>query len=137
MIIVAGFCFGHLIHSGLMLGYQIVYLRAEGQEFYDCASIATLLLDVLYPVYSFLQLFFIFKYSNVSSSIDPAMSQNARKSLNIITNVLLFFKYALQPLRLIVRSWLDVPTFAARRLHARAPSGGRWNCGREMSDNLA
>ncbi|XP_023718681.1 proton channel OtopLc isoform X2 [Cryptotermes secundus] len=61
----AGFCFGHLIHSGLMLGYQIVYLRAEGQEFYNCASIATLLLDVLYPVYSFLQLFFIFKYSNV------------------------------------------------------------------------
>ncbi|XP_021939628.1 uncharacterized protein LOC110839581 [Zootermopsis nevadensis] len=61
----AGFCFGHLIHSGLMLGYQIVYLRAEGEEFYNCASIATLLLDVLYPVYSFLQLFFIFKYSNV------------------------------------------------------------------------
>ena len=40
-------------------------------------------------------------------------------------------------LRLIVRSVLDVPTFATRRLqachHARAPSGGRWNCGREMS----
>jgi len=44
-------------------------------------------------------------------------------------------------LRLIVRSELDVPTFATRRLnachHARAPSGGRWNCGREMSGNLA
>jgi len=40
-------------------------------------------------------------------------------------------------LRLIVRSGLDVPTFATRLLHAchhaRAPSGGRWNCGREMS----
>ena len=39
-------------------------------------------------------------------------------------------------LRLIVRSELDVPTFATRCLHAchqaRAPSGGRWNCGREM-----
>jgi hypothetical protein len=70
MFNVSGFCFGHLIHSGLMLGYQIVYLRAEGQEFYNCASIATLLLDVLYPVYSFLQLFFIFKYSNVSVNID-------------------------------------------------------------------
>jgi len=38
------------------------------------------------------------------------------------------------------RSWLDVPTFATRRLHAchhaRAPSGGRWNCGREMSGNF-
>jgi hypothetical protein len=36
-------------------------------------------------------------------------------------------------LRLIVRSGLDVPTFATRRLHAchnaTAPSGGRWNCG--------
>jgi len=44
-------------------------------------------------------------------------------------------------LRLIVRSWLDVPTFATRRLHtchhARAPSGRRWNCGREMSSNFA
>jgi hypothetical protein len=70
MLNVSGFCFGHLIHSGLMLGYQIVYLRAEGNEFYKCASIATLLLDVLYPVYSFLQLFFIFKYSNVSVNID-------------------------------------------------------------------
>jgi len=40
-------------------------------------------------------------------------------------------------LRLIVRSGLDVPTFATRRPHAchhaRVPSGGRWNCGREMS----
>jgi hypothetical protein len=40
-------------------------------------------------------------------------------------------------LRFIVRSGLDVPTFATRRLHAchhaRAPSGRRWNCGREMS----
>jgi hypothetical protein len=51
------------------------------------------------------------------------------------------YNYALQPLRLIVRSGLDVPTFATRRLHAchhaRAPSGGRWNCGREMSGNFA
>jgi len=40
-----------------------------------------------------------------------------------------------------VRSGLDVQTCATRRLHAchhaRAPSGGRWNCGREMSGNFA
>jgi len=40
-----------------------------------------------------------------------------------------------------MRSWLDVPTFATRRLHschhARAPGGGRWNCGREISGNFA
>jgi hypothetical protein len=44
-------------------------------------------------------------------------------------------------LRLIVRSGLDVPTFATRRLHAchqaRAPSAGKWNCGREMFRNFA
>jgi len=61
------------------------------------------------------------------------------KNYNI--NLLLFSTYALQPSKLIVRSGLDVPTFAARRLHAchhaRAPSGGRWNCGREMSENFA
>ena len=43
-------------------------------------------------------------------------------------------------LRLIVRSELDVPTFTTRRLHARhharAPSGRRRNCGREMSGNF-
>jgi hypothetical protein len=49
----------------------------------------------------------------------------------------LFSTYALQPSRLIVPSGLEVLTFATRRLHAchdaRAPSGGRWNCGQEMS----
>jgi len=53
----------------------------------------------------------------------------------------LFIQLRTAALRLIVQSWLDVPTFTTRRLHAchhaRAPSGGRWNCGREMSDNFA
>jgi hypothetical protein len=47
------------------------------------------------------------------------------------------YNYALQPLRLIAWSWLDVPTFATRRLRARAPSSGRWNCGQEMSGYFA
>jgi len=55
--------------------------------------------------------------------------------------IIIIFNYALQPLRFIVRSGLDVPTFATRclhaRHHARAPSGGRWNFGREMSGNFA
>jgi hypothetical protein len=49
----------------------------------------------------------------------------------------LFMQLGTAAWRLIVRSGLDVPTFATRRPHAchhaRAPSGGRWNCGREMS----
>jgi len=61
--------------------------------------------------------------------------------LLLLLLLLLLFNYALQPLRLIVRSGLDVPTFATRRLyachHARAPSGGRWNCEREMYCNFA
>ena len=56
-------------------------------------------------------------------------------------NDLLFIRLRTATLRLIVRSGLDVLTFATRRLHAchhaRAPSGGRWNCGREMSGNFA
>jgi hypothetical protein len=55
--------------------------------------------------------------------------------------VCLFIQLRTAVLRLIVRSGLDVPTFATRRLHAcnhaRAPSGGRWNWGREMSGNFA
>ena len=56
-----------------------------------------------------------------------------------LTLVLLYFifNYALQPLRLIVRSELDVPTFATRRLlachHAWAPSSEMWNYGWQMS----
>jgi len=55
--------------------------------------------------------------------------------LYCITSYYYFQLYALHPSRLIVRSRLDVPTFATTRLHAchhaRVPSGGRWNCGRE------
>nr|CAI5842293.1 unnamed protein product [Callosobruchus analis] len=61
----AGFCFGHLIHSGLLLGYQIVFLTSSDHKFYECASVPILVLDLVYPMYSFLLLFFIFKYSNV------------------------------------------------------------------------
>ena len=61
--------------------------------------------------------------------------------LSIYSNIIIIFNYALQPLRLIVRSGINVPTFATRRLdachHARSPSGGRFNCGREMSCNFA
>ena len=52
-----------------------------------------------------------------------------------------YFLLRTAALRLIVRSCLGVPTFATRRLHAchhaRSPSGGRQNCGREISGNLA
>jgi hypothetical protein len=56
--------------------------------------------------------------------------------LILLLLLLLFSTYALQLSKLIVRSGLEVPTFATRHVHACyhaiAPSGGRWNCGREM-----
>jgi sterol desaturase/sphingolipid hydroxylase (fatty acid hydroxylase superfamily) len=59
----------------------------------------------------------------------------------IIIIIVVIFKYALQPLRLFVRSGLDIPTFATRRLHSchhsRANNGRRWNFGRKMSRNFA
>lgn len=60
------FCLGHLIHSGLLIGYQIMFLTSDGDAFYECASVASLILDFIYPIYSFFLLYFIFKYSNVS-----------------------------------------------------------------------
>jgi hypothetical protein len=55
--------------------------------------------------------------------------------------VCLFVQLCAAALRLIVLYWLDVPTFATRRLHAchhaTAPRGGWWNCGREMFGNFA
>jgi hypothetical protein len=54
-----------------------------------------------------------------------------------LCSICLFSTYALQPSRFIVRSGLDVPTFATRRIHAWAPSAGRWNCEGEMSENFA
>jgi hypothetical protein len=52
----------------------------------------------------------------------------------------LFIQLCTTALRLIVWSWLDVTIFTTRRLHAchhaRAPSSGRWNCGRELSGNF-
>jgi len=75
----------------------------------------------------------ILKYSIARFVID--------KFLWKMNHIIFFSTYVLQPTRLIVRSGLDVPTFATRLLHAchhaRAPSGGRWNCGREMSGNFA
>jgi hypothetical protein len=55
--------------------------------------------------------------------------------------LMLYFFTTHCSLRLIVPSELDVPTFATRRLHAchhaRAPNGGKWNCGREISGTFA
>jgi len=66
---------------------------------------------------------------------------NKIKQMAFHRRLCLFVQLHTAALRLTVRSWLDVPTFATWRLHAchhaRTPSGGRWNCRREMSGNFA
>ncbi|KAH1019495.1 hypothetical protein HUJ04_009305 [Dendroctonus ponderosae] len=61
----AGFCFGHLIHSFLILTYRGLILRSEDQAASECMSVITFAIEILYPIYSITLLFFIFKYSNV------------------------------------------------------------------------
>ncbi len=62
---IAGFAFGLLIHSVLLIVYQVVFLTANDYTFYKCASVITLALEILFPIYSLFVLFFIFKYINV------------------------------------------------------------------------
>ncbi|CAH0759136.1 unnamed protein product [Diatraea saccharalis] len=61
----AAFALGHLIHSVLLIAVQVAQLLDETVENDDCVVIPQVVLDVLSPCYSFLQLYFIFKYSNV------------------------------------------------------------------------
>lgn len=60
------FCLGYLIHTGLNLGQKILYLTEDDPVFENCTCTTDVVMYVLQPVYAFYQLFFIFKYSNVS-----------------------------------------------------------------------
>ncbi|XP_065568661.1 proton channel OtopLc-like isoform X2 [Artemia franciscana] len=61
-----GFCFVHLIHSALLLTRKIMQLTSEKEDIrVHCGDSLGLILAILYPVYSFYQLFIIFKYSSV------------------------------------------------------------------------
>jgi hypothetical protein len=53
----------------------------------------------------------------------------------ILMGFYLFSTYALQPSRLIVRSGLDVPTFATRHLHPAAEGGTGGKKFREFFQN--
>lgn len=61
----AWFCFGLLIHSILTISYQVIFLMDDRIKFRECASILTLCMEILFPIYSIFVLFFIFKYANV------------------------------------------------------------------------
>ncbi|KAM3968294.1 proton channel OtopLc [Aphomia sociella] len=61
----AGFAVGHLIHSVLLLAVQIGLLTDNNIDNDDCIDLLQVALDIMSPIYCFLQLYFIFKYSNV------------------------------------------------------------------------
>ena len=62
-----GFCFGHLIHNCLLLARQILHFSSSDDKLYEeCADSVSLVLYTLSPIYSFYQLYILFKYSNVS-----------------------------------------------------------------------
>ncbi|KAG5667274.1 hypothetical protein PVAND_015261 [Polypedilum vanderplanki] len=55
------FCFGLLVHSFLSLAYNIPHIF-NGT---DCQDLLKVIVDFMFPVYSLLMLFFIFKYCSV------------------------------------------------------------------------
>ncbi|CAK1578287.1 unnamed protein product [Parnassius mnemosyne] len=61
----AGFAVGHLVHSILLITLQINYYLDENIDNQDCVEIFQLIFDIINPLYSFVQLYFIFQYSNV------------------------------------------------------------------------
>lgn len=61
----AAFCFGHLVHEGLQLGQQIPHFLSTPHQKLNCGQITAIILHVVRPIYSFYQLFMLFKYSNI------------------------------------------------------------------------
>lgn len=60
----AAFCFGHVIHEGLRFGQQLYFFGTGNAH---CRDLAALIAHLITPLYSFYQLFMMFKYSNVSN----------------------------------------------------------------------
>lgn len=60
----AAFCFGHVIHEGLRFGQQVYFFMTDN---YPCQDVAALVAHLITPLYSFYQLFMMFKYSNVGA----------------------------------------------------------------------
>ena len=80
------FCFGHLIHMGLIFIRKIIVYSDKTNPdpneqmamVSDCVGGEVVLLhDVLYPVFSFLQLFVIYKFGNVIVNKNKALARFA------------------------------------------------------------
>ncbi|XP_067122611.1 proton channel OtopLc-like [Centruroides vittatus] len=71
----AAFCFGHLIHEGLQLGQQIPHFMGPQLQRLNCSQVTAVVLHVVRPVYSFYQLFMLFKYSNIVINRHKALAR--------------------------------------------------------------
>jgi len=58
----AAFCFGSVIHEGLRFGQQLYFFATSNE---NCRDFAALMAHLVTPLYSFYQLFMMFKYSNL------------------------------------------------------------------------
>ncbi|KOB73277.1 putative otopetrin [Operophtera brumata] len=61
----SGFAIGHLVHSMLQITVQLGFLLDEDINNDGCINHLATVLDFMIPCYCILQLYFIFKYSNV------------------------------------------------------------------------
>ncbi|XP_058063545.1 proton channel OtopLc-like [Anopheles bellator] len=59
------FCFGLLIHSVLLLSYQGILLNSTDGKWAECASGATIAMEVLFIFYCLFLVFFFWKYANI------------------------------------------------------------------------
>ena len=58
------FCFGHMIHMGLLIVKEVIISEEDSVEAL-CGTDVSIAHDVIYPLFSLVQLFFVFKYGNV------------------------------------------------------------------------
>lgn len=70
-----GFAFGLLVYSALQVSYDVFFISSYGNYLYDCASYVTLVLNILFPIYSLFTLFFIVKYMNVVINVNQNLAR--------------------------------------------------------------
>ena len=90
------FCFGHLTHMGLNLARRATAYAGHNQTVIDlCAGGENVFVhDVVYPVFSFLQLFVIYKFGNVIVNKNKALARFA--FMHCIGSSLCFWMYTIK-----------------------------------------
>ncbi|XP_064123051.1 proton channel OtopLc-like [Macrobrachium nipponense] len=59
------FCMGHLIFSGLELASKLAFYLNHDEDYQLCTSLTDIVMSVMLLIYTFYQLFFAFKFSNL------------------------------------------------------------------------